>query len=196
MFSCVVSNLKVFEWIKIIALHETIYTDWQSTKRCVNTMAIRNFGFSKSQNEQILLLYSASVSLVTIKNRGGGKGKNLPHPFSTYMYVSILNDFWWFGSFSLYLFSIIQVCVKIIRILTEAETNQCTSKLCVVITPMVHRTYSHAMSDPDLLIITMLPHDWSVTILWLWIYACNREYSPNISCCVIFINFLQGGVLH
>lgn len=56
-------------------------------------MAIRNFGFSKSQNEQMLLFYSASVSLVTIKNRGGGKGKNLPHPFSTYMYVSILNDF-------------------------------------------------------------------------------------------------------
>lgn len=127
MFSCVVSNLKVFEWIKIIALHETIYTDWQSTKRCVNTMAIRNFGFSKNQNEQMLLFYSASVSLVTIKNRGGGKGKTLPHPFSTYMYVSILNDFWWFGSFSLYLFSIIQVCVKIIRILTEADTNQCTT---------------------------------------------------------------------
>lgn len=90
-------------------------------------MAIRNFGFSKSQNEQMLLFYSASVSLVTIKNRGGGKGKNLPHPFSTYMYVSILNDFWWFGSFLLYLFSIIQVCVKIIRILTEADTNQCTT---------------------------------------------------------------------
>lgn len=48
-------------------------------------MAIWNFGFSKSQNEQTLLFYSASVSLVTIKNRGGGKGKNLPHP----MYVCV-----------------------------------------------------------------------------------------------------------
>lgn len=44
-------------------------------------MAIRNFGFSKSRNEQMLLFYSASVSLVTIKNRGGGKGKNLPPSF-------------------------------------------------------------------------------------------------------------------
>lgn len=44
-------------------------------------MAIWNFGFSKSQNEQTLLFYSASVSLVTIKNRGGGKGKNLPPSF-------------------------------------------------------------------------------------------------------------------
>lgn len=44
-------------------------------------MAIWNFGFSKSQNEQILLLNSASVSLVTIKNRGGGTGKNLPASF-------------------------------------------------------------------------------------------------------------------
>lgn len=57
----------------------------------------------------------------------GVKAKTYPHPFSTYMYVSILNDFWWFGSFLLYLFSIIQVCVKIIRILTEADTNQCTT---------------------------------------------------------------------
>lgn len=44
-------------------------------------MAIWNFGFSKSQNEQMLLFYSASVSLGTIKNRGGGKGKNLPLSF-------------------------------------------------------------------------------------------------------------------
>lgn len=74
---------KQFEsfWMKKYCFARNNIYDWQSSKRCVNTMAIWNFGFSKSQNEQILLLNSASVSLVTIKNRGGGKGKNLPPSF-------------------------------------------------------------------------------------------------------------------
>lgn len=139
-----------------------------------------------------MLLY---VSWQARKNGGGG-GVAIPPPTFLYMYMSILNDFWWFESFSIYLFSIVHVCVKVIsQILTEAETDWWYLVMCCYYT-LVHRTYSHAMSEPDLLIITMLPHDRSLTILWLWIYACNREYSPNISCCIIFINFLQGGVLH